>query len=77
MPKRTKDNMKARPNPAHLLPCRVRSGVARARMAHHDDIVDQFTRQADVFANAPAITDDLALDLLVRAVGTTREDTVP
>ena len=43
---------------------------------HHEDIVDQFTRQADVFANAPPITDERALDLLVRTVGAMREDTV-
>jgi ubiquinone/menaquinone biosynthesis C-methylase UbiE len=43
---------------------------------HHEDIVDQFTRQADAFANAPPITDERALDLLVRAAGATREDTV-
>ena len=43
---------------------------------HHEDIVDQFTRQADVFASAPPITDQRALDLLVGAVGATREDTV-
>lgn len=43
---------------------------------HRDAIVDQFTRQADVFANAPPIADESALALLVRAAGTTPEDTV-
>jgi ubiquinone/menaquinone biosynthesis C-methylase UbiE len=44
--------------------------------SHSDAIVDQFTRQADSFANAPAITDERALDLLVRSAGTTPGDVV-
>ena len=33
--------------------------------SHNATVVDQFTRQADAFAAAPAIRDDQALDLLV------------
>jgi ubiquinone/menaquinone biosynthesis C-methylase UbiE len=44
--------------------------------SHSEAIVDQFTRQADSFSSAPPITDERALELLVRAAGTTREDAV-
>ena len=50
--------------------------IGKGMTTHHEDIVDQFTRQADVFANAPPITDERALGLLLRAVGATGEDTV-
>jgi ubiquinone/menaquinone biosynthesis C-methylase UbiE len=44
--------------------------------SHSEAIVDQFTRQADSFSSAPSITDERALELLVRAAGTMRGDSV-
>jgi ubiquinone/menaquinone biosynthesis C-methylase UbiE len=41
---------------------------------HNTTVVDQFTRQADVFAAAAAIRDDEALDLLVSRCGANSED---
>src|SRR4029077_5495080 len=41
-----------------------------ARMAdanHQELILDQFTRQATVFSTAPAITDEEALGMIIRA----------
>ena len=44
--------------------------------SHRDRILDQFTRQAEPFAEAPSIRDERALMLLVDAAGTTADDTV-
>jgi SAM-dependent methyltransferase len=41
---------------------------------HQDLILDQFTRQATVFSTAPAITDEEALGMIVRAAGPARDD---
>jgi SAM-dependent methyltransferase len=41
---------------------------------HQDLILDQFTRQATVFSTAPAITDEGALGMIVRAARPTRDD---
>src|ERR1700704_981902 len=43
---------------------------------HHDEILDQFTRQAVPFANAPTIRSDEALNRIVQSAGTGPEDTV-
>jgi SAM-dependent methyltransferase len=43
---------------------------------HSDRILDQFTRQALPFSEAPAIRDEAALQLLVESSGATAEDTV-
>ena len=45
-------------------------------MSHRDRIVDQFTRQAEPFSNAPGIRDERALALLVEAAGAAATDTV-
>jgi ubiquinone/menaquinone biosynthesis C-methylase UbiE len=42
---------------------------------HQDLIQDQFTQQAELFANAPALHDAAALDALVKAAGPRRNDT--
>src|SRR5262245_54370433 len=44
--------------------------------SHRDRIVDQFTRQAEPFAQAPSIRNEKALELVVTAAGTTGDDTV-
>jgi len=44
--------------------------------AHRDEILDQFTRQAAGFAQAPGIVDAAALSLLVQCSGASAEDTV-
>jgi len=44
--------------------------------SHRDRILDQFTRQAVPFSNAPGIRDERALALLVEASGVGSEDTV-
>jgi len=44
--------------------------------SHRDRIVDQFTRQAVPFSNAPGIKDERALALLVEASGAGSEDAV-
>lgn len=41
-----------------------------------DIVVDQFTRQATPFANAPSIRDEEALRLLVEFSGARADDTV-
>jgi len=43
---------------------------------HRDDILDQFTRQAAGFSQAPGIVDAAALRLLVKFSGANRDDTV-
>jgi len=45
-------------------------------MSHRDRIVEQFTRQAEPFSNAPGIRDERALTLLVEAAGAGGDDTV-
>src|SRR5438874_11694936 len=42
--------------------------------SHQDLILDQFTRQATVFSTAPAITDEEALGMIVRAARPTPAD---
>src|SRR5262249_60734251 len=42
--------------------------------SHQDLILDQFTRQATVFSTAPAITDEEALGMIVKAARTTPDD---
>lgn len=44
--------------------------------SHRDTVVDQFTRQAVPFATAAPIRNPAALDILVRAAGTTAADDV-
>ena len=44
--------------------------------SHRDRILDQFTRQAVPFSNAPGIKDERALELLVEASGAGPEDLV-
>ena len=44
--------------------------------AHHEAILDQFTRQAIPFATAPSIRDEAALRLIVEWSGAGPEDTV-
>jgi len=44
--------------------------------AHRDEILDQFTRQAVGFSNAPGIVDGAALTVLVEFSGAGRNDTV-
>lgn len=48
------------------MPTRIRRGAVDST-AHQATIVDQFTRQAAMFAAAPALHNDAALDLLVSA----------
>lgn len=43
---------------------------------HHDEILDQFTRQAVPFAKAPTIRSDEALNRIVQSAGAGPEDTV-
>src|SRR6185436_6550977 len=43
---------------------------------HHDEILDQFTRQATGFSQAPGIVDAAALNLLVEWSGAAGDDTV-
>src|SRR6267378_7413638 len=42
-------------------------GASMTEANHQDLILDQFTRQATVFSTAPAITDEEALGMIVRA----------
>ncbi len=48
--------------------CRGAAGAAEAS-THQASIIDQFSRQAELFATAPALHDKGALDLLVDAAG--------
>lgn len=54
--------------------CRGAAGVAETS-THHASIIDQFSRQAELFATAPALHDKGALDLLVDAAGPGAGDT--
>jgi ubiquinone/menaquinone biosynthesis C-methylase UbiE len=45
----------------------VENPSARAHQAHQDLIVDQFSRQAELFAQSPALHNEAALSLLVEA----------
>ncbi|HZD94783.1 MAG TPA: methyltransferase domain-containing protein, partial [Candidatus Sulfotelmatobacter sp.] len=44
--------------------------------SHNSRILDQFTRQAAPFSSAPAIRNEEALNLIVRAAGAGPDDTV-
>jgi len=44
--------------------------------SHHRRILDEFTRRAEAFATAPAMTNAEALDLLVRMSGAGPQDTI-
>src|SRR5262245_44617505 len=48
---------------------------ARARSAHQELIVDQFSRQAELFAQSPSLHNEEALRLLVETAGTQAGDT--
>jgi ubiquinone/menaquinone biosynthesis C-methylase UbiE len=48
--------------------CRAAAGAAETS-THRASIIDQFSRQAELFATAPALHDRGALDLLVDAAG--------
>src|SRR6266478_4857444 len=55
-------------------------GASMTEANHQDLILDQFTRQATVFSTAPAITDEEALGMIVRAarlVPVTASSTLP
>ena len=54
----------------------VNEPIPQSQPSHEELILDQFTRQAEAFATAPAITNAAALDLLVKIFGAGPMDTV-
>jgi ubiquinone/menaquinone biosynthesis C-methylase UbiE len=44
-------------------------------LSHGDHILDQFSRNADLFATAPALTNEAVLDFLIKSVRACGEDT--